>query len=75
MPNPGWFYGYGWVVESLPDEKRLIWHNGSINGFSSDIARYIDDHLVIIILANLQGIEATRIRRTIADLVLLHLIE
>jgi CubicO group peptidase (beta-lactamase class C family) len=44
-------YGYGIVIDSL--EKHLhIWHNGGIPGFVSDISRYVNDDVCIIVLSN-----------------------
>ena len=44
-------YGYGIVIDSV--EKHLrIWHNGGIPGFVSNISRYINDDVCIIVLSN-----------------------
>lgn len=45
------FYGFGWVVGQWKG-KKLIWHNGSINGYSSDLAIFPDDNVTIVILSN-----------------------
>ncbi len=50
-PNATWFWGYGWVIDQY-DGKKLIWHNGAINGFLSDFAHFVDDKVTIIILSN-----------------------
>jgi CubicO group peptidase (beta-lactamase class C family) len=45
-------YGFGWGI----DEQRgrsVIEHGGSWQGFRSAIARYVDDGLTVIVLANL----------------------
>lgn len=48
---PGLFYGYGWSRE--PDHGReLISHNGSVPGFSSDLAIWPVEGKRIIVLSN-----------------------
>jgi len=44
-------YGYGITIDSL--EKHLrIWHNGAIPGFLSNISRFVNEDVCIIVLAN-----------------------
>jgi len=64
-------YGYGWVIDQFQGHK-LIWHNGVINGYVSDFARYVDDQLVIITLSNRYdaGVSLMRIREKTAKLIL-----
>jgi hypothetical protein len=45
-------YGYGWVI-SVQSEHRVIWHSGGIPGFITQITRYLDDQVTIIVLANM----------------------
>jgi len=49
-PNPG-PYGFAWFVESRKGH-RLVGHAGRWQGFSTHIARYLDDDLAIVILTN-----------------------
>lgn len=51
-------YGYGWGREIRPNGRTSIGHNGTINGFSSIIHRFIADSTVIIILANTDSFES-----------------
>ncbi|MBA2250408.1 MAG: serine hydrolase [Chitinophagaceae bacterium] len=44
-------YGYGIVIDSLEKHFRT-WHNGGIPGFVSNISRYINDDVCIIVLSN-----------------------
>ena len=44
-------YGYGIVIDSLENHYR-IWHNGGIPGFVSNISRYVNDDVCIIVLSN-----------------------
>jgi CubicO group peptidase (beta-lactamase class C family) len=44
-------YGFGWSF-AKPGGHRLIEHGGSWQGFRSQIARYVDDRLTVVVLAN-----------------------
>ena len=44
-------YAYGWAVDSLHGRK-ITRHGGGIFGFVSDLIRFPDDDLVIILLSN-----------------------
>jgi CubicO group peptidase (beta-lactamase class C family) len=45
-------YGFGWFLGEA-NGHRLIEHGGAWQGFKSDIARYVDDKLTVIVFANL----------------------
>lgn len=60
-------YGYGWLIShpssspyqpaapgAVPDHFELA-STGSINGFNSALLRFPDDHVTIIVLANVEG--------------------
>src|SRR5215813_681152 len=44
-------YGFGWFVDSYHGH-RVVQHSGGTLGFSSNIYRFVDDRLTIIILTN-----------------------
>jgi CubicO group peptidase (beta-lactamase class C family) len=44
-------YGYGFVIDSV-EKHYHIWHNGGINGFSTNISRYVNDDICIVVLSN-----------------------
>lgn len=44
-------YGYGWQITALFNHK-LVGHAGGINGFVTNIDRYINDDICIIVLSN-----------------------
>ena len=44
-------YGYGWMVETDRGHRR-IYHSGSWQGFKSQLDRYVDDRLTVVVLAN-----------------------
>jgi D-alanyl-D-alanine carboxypeptidase len=48
--HPPGNYGYGWFVETSP--RRRIYHEGGDPGFVAFEARYPDQHVVVIVLAN-----------------------
>lgn len=45
-------YGLGFFIGNTNGRKK-IGHGGSLNGFRSDLARFVDDDLTIIVLTNL----------------------
>lgn len=44
-------YGFGWAVDEFQGHRRIS-HNGGRPGASTNISRYVDDRLTIIVLAN-----------------------
>jgi CubicO group peptidase (beta-lactamase class C family) len=65
-PNPGQ-YGFAWVVDSR-NGHRLVGHGGRWQGFTSHIARYLDDELTIVILTNQGNCDAQRVVDELADI-------
>lgn len=64
-------YGYGWSIQSIDlgeSKHTCIKHKGSINGFQSDILRFIDDQLTIIVLSNFHLTPVTWIGKNLAKL-------
>lgn len=61
-------YGFGW---GLGEQRghRLIEHGGSWQGFRTAIARYVDQGLTVIVLANLAQAEPETMAHEIAGLV------
>ncbi len=59
-------YGFGFGIQKIPEGKpgagvTVISHNGGINGFGTRIARLVDDHHLIVLLANANGTPVDRI--------------
>jgi len=46
-------YGFGWGIVDVFDHK-MIAHSGEIDGFTSNISRFINDDISIIILSNFE---------------------
>ncbi|MBN1224985.1 MAG: beta-lactamase family protein [Candidatus Aminicenantes bacterium] len=44
-------YGYGWGVVTLFN-RTMVGHNGDMEGFQTNISRFIDDDVCIIVLSN-----------------------
>lgn len=61
-------YGFGWSLVEQRGE-RLIEHGGSWQGFRTMIARYVDQGLTVIVLANLAQAEPETMAHAIAGLV------
>ena len=44
-------YAYGWVVAEVRGLKSM-WHNGGLNGFTSELRRFPDQKVTIVVLSN-----------------------
>ena len=62
-------YGFGWFVGSRRGH-RVVYHDGAWQGFKSAIARYVDDRLTVVVLANLAEAKPEEIAEHVADLYL-----
>jgi D-alanyl-D-alanine carboxypeptidase len=51
----GFTNGLGWHIPNYSDRK-VVSHNGSIKGFATNITRYIDDKVTVMLLCNLENI-------------------
>jgi hypothetical protein len=60
-------YGFGWGFGEVRGH-RIIEHGGAWQGFTSHIARYVDDKLTIIVLANRAGANPGAFAHRIAGL-------
>jgi len=58
-------YGYGWGITNLFNRKRIS-HGGGINGFTTNISRYVDDDACIIVLSNFDHSPTSKISRDLA---------
>jgi CubicO group peptidase (beta-lactamase class C family) len=63
-------YGFAWIKDDV-NGHRVITHGGAEQGFTCQIARYVDDRLTVVVLANLDGAHArpNAILRVVAGLV------
>lgn len=58
-------YGFGWGLEER-NKRRVVQHGGGIDGFSTQISRFIDDKLTVIVLTNCDGGRAEKIANDVA---------
>jgi len=52
-PNPG-NYGFAWSIDEV-NGHRVIQHGGAWQGFTTFIARYVDDGVTVVVLTNLDS--------------------
>ena len=64
-PNSG-EYGFGWFIGSKKGH-RLVEHEGEWQGFETEISRYLDDQLTVVVLTNLDADLDAAKPETIAD--------
>lgn len=62
-------YGYGWMLEDTEKGKE-IYHGGNTLGFTSNIARYIDEDLSVIVLTNNGYYDVESITKDLSSIVL-----
>ena len=60
-------YGFGWALGEV-NGHRLREHGGAWQGFTTFIARYIDDKLTVIVLTNRAGANPGKIAKGVAGL-------
>jgi CubicO group peptidase (beta-lactamase class C family) len=68
QPNKG-NYGFGWFIEQR-NQHRCIHHDGAWQGFETAIDRYLDDHLTVVALSNLEDAEPGKITQHVAEMYL-----
>ncbi len=59
-------YGAGWYTEEL-NGRHVLGHGGSVGGYSTNLTRFPDDHLTVIILTNLRDVKVFPLIRGIAS--------
>lgn len=59
-------YGFGWELNTLAGHKRVS-HSGSLPGFRATISRFVDDKLTIIVLANADLADTSKIVLRVAE--------
>ena len=53
-------YGYGWSIDKKFDRNQIS-HSGNIYGFASDLIRFPDDRITVVVLSNVQSAPAGKI--------------
>jgi CubicO group peptidase (beta-lactamase class C family) len=67
-PNRGG-YGFAWFVETQ-NGHRVVEHEGQWQGFKSQISRYVDDELTVVVLVNSGTCDPHRIADEVAAIYL-----
>ena len=67
-PNSG-DYGFGWEITTAHGH-RVVGHSGSWQGFKTQISRYVDDKLTVVVLANLAEADPGKIGQHVARIYL-----
>lgn len=62
-------YGYGFFIKNESRHGKLICHGGGIDGFRSEISRYVDHNICIIILSNFEFVPMDALNKNLADIV------
>jgi hypothetical protein len=62
-------YGFGREV-TTSHGQRLIDHEGAWQGFETQISRYLDDKLTVVVLTNLAGTRPGKIAVGVAEIYL-----
>jgi CubicO group peptidase (beta-lactamase class C family) len=61
-------YGFGWAVRQV-NGRRVIEHGGAWQGFKSQISRFVDSNMTIIVFANLAQANQARIVNGVAAII------
>jgi D-alanyl-D-alanine carboxypeptidase len=59
-------YGFGWELESVAGHKQVN-HGGSLPGFRSQLARFVDDKVTVVVLTNGETVDAAAIAVGVAN--------
>ena len=62
-------YGFGWFIHQ-DHGHHVVEHAGAWQGFTTNISRYVDDKLTIVVLTNLAGAKPEEITHQVAELYL-----
>jgi CubicO group peptidase (beta-lactamase class C family) len=60
-------YGFGWTLARVRGH-RVVEHGGSWQGFKSQISRYVDDRLTVVVFANVSRANPAKIAHAVAAL-------
>ena len=61
-------YGYGWVIDRLCDRKTIR-HGSDSDGYRTNMTRFPDDDVCIIIFSNLENALETKISEDVAAII------
>ena len=61
-------YGYGWGIGKKFDRKEIS-HGGGIYGFATEISRFPDDNVTVVVLSNIQAAPSGKVANDLAAIV------
>lgn len=61
-------YGYGWGIGKKFDRKEIS-HGGGIYGFATEISRFPDDKVTVVVLSNIQAAPSGKVADDLAAIV------
>jgi CubicO group peptidase (beta-lactamase class C family) len=67
-PNSGQ-YGFGWFIDTK-NGHRVVEHEGAWQGFETQISRYVDDKLTVVVLTNLDEAKPETFSDRVAEMYL-----
>jgi CubicO group peptidase (beta-lactamase class C family) len=67
-PNSG-DYGFGWFIENK-NGHHVVEHEGAWQGFETQISRYVDDKLTVVVLTNLEQAKPDKFANKVAEMYL-----
>jgi CubicO group peptidase (beta-lactamase class C family) len=62
-------YGFGWFIEERHGH-HVISHDGAWQGFETNITRFVDDQLTVVVLTNLAGAKLDAMAEHVAEMYL-----
>jgi CubicO group peptidase (beta-lactamase class C family) len=62
-------YCCGWRVSAM-FQRRLVWHDGGVEGFTAGFYRFVDDQACVILLSNFEHAWGREIGRALAAILL-----
>lgn len=63
-------YGYGWHVQTQKNGRLVVQHGGSLPGFTSQVMRFMNEKVTVIVLTNAGDVDAGGIANGVADIYL-----
>lgn len=63
-------YGFGWTVETRKNGRHVVSHGGSLPGFRSHFARFVDERATVIVLINGDDADAGGLINAVAEIYL-----
>ena len=68
MPVSDLSYGYGWYIGEM-NNHNVVGHGGRIEGFITELWRYTDDKVTIIVISNRDSTGVGNIANLVAQAV------